>query len=71
MLSLGEAKWDKVMGIRHLSRLARARDLLASRGYDTSATVPACYSGAGFDAELRAAAAKEKVFLADAERLYQ
>ncbi|WBQ05526.1 ATP-binding protein [Kribbella sp. CA-293567] len=48
VLSLGEAKWGEVMGRRHVSRLERARHLL-SRDYDTSETVLACYSGAGFE----------------------
>ena len=48
VLSLGEAKWGDVMGQRHVSRLERARHLL-SRDYDTSETVLACYSGAGFE----------------------
>lgn len=70
VLSLGEAKWDKVMTLRHVVRLARARDLLADRGFDTSATVLACYSGAGFDSDLVAAAASENLLLVDADRLY-
>jgi hypothetical protein len=70
VLSLGEAKWDKVMGPRHLARLARARDLLAGRGFDTSSASLACYSGAGFDSGLRAAASDENVTLVDAARLY-
>jgi uncharacterized protein len=53
VLSLGEAKWDKVMNAGHLERLRRARDLLAVKGYDTSATRLTCYSGAGFDGGLR------------------
>lgn len=57
ILSLGEAKWGEVMGVRHTERLARARDILARKGYDTSATVLACYSGAGFHESLRTAAA--------------
>lgn len=52
ILSLGEAKWDKVMTARHVERLRRARDLLAVKGYDTSATVLACYGGAGFQADV-------------------
>jgi AAA+ ATPase superfamily predicted ATPase len=55
VLSLGEAKWDQVIGVRHTERLRRARDLLAVRGFDTRDTVLACYSGAGFSRELRAA----------------
>jgi AAA+ ATPase superfamily predicted ATPase len=53
VLSLGEAKWDQVMGTRHVDRMRRARDLLAVRGFDTRDTVLTCYSGAGFDRELR------------------
>lgn len=56
VLSLGEAKWDKVMDLGHLARLRRARDLLAVKGYDMTATVLTCYSGAGFDAALRGTA---------------
>lgn len=48
VLSLGEAKWGKRLGQGHLDRLRRARDLLATRGYDTSSTVLACYGGGGF-----------------------
>jgi uncharacterized protein len=53
VLSLGEAKWGETMTSGHLSRLARARDLLAD-SFDTSACVLACYSAAGFDGSLRA-----------------
>ncbi len=53
VLSLGEAKWDTVMTRGHLERLRRARDLLAVRGYDVSTARMTCYSGAGFDRELR------------------
>jgi uncharacterized protein len=72
ILSLGEAKWGEVMGLRHLNRLARARDLLAAKKYDTSATVLACYSAAGFDQDLRdqAALAHGNVLLIGAEELY-
>ena len=37
-----------------VERLRRARDLLAVKGFDTRHAVLACYSGAGFDRELRA-----------------
>lgn len=70
ILSLGEAKWGAVMGMRHLARLRRARDLLSVKGYDTSETWLACYSGAGFDDELRAAAVRDRVLLVDLDRLY-
>lgn len=51
ILSLGEAKWGEVMGRRHVERLERARQLL-SRDYDTSDTILACYSGAGFEPDI-------------------
>lgn len=70
VLSLGEAKWGEVMGLGHLGRLERVRTLLADRGYDTSATVLACYSGAGFDRELLDAARGRGVALVDLDRLY-
>jgi uncharacterized protein len=55
LLSLGEVKWDRTMTVGHLDRLRRARELLAAKGYDTGQTILACYSGAGFDENLRAA----------------
>jgi hypothetical protein len=63
ILSLGEARWDMVMHPGHLERLRRARDLLAVKGYDTSATRLACYGGAGFDPALRAVAAADPLVL--------
>jgi hypothetical protein len=69
IISLGEAKWGDTMGLRHLVRLRRARDLLAANGFDTSETVLACYARAGFDTELCAAAGRE-VLLADLDTIY-
>ena len=72
ILSLGEVKWGKRLGLRHLQRLQRARDLLAARGYSTAATTLACYSGNGFDSELEERAAIDKaVALVNPSRLYQ
>jgi AAA+ ATPase superfamily predicted ATPase len=71
VLSLGEAKWDKVMNTGHLERLRRARDLLAVKGYDTGGTRLACYSGAGFDPELANRAADDPaILLVGLEMLY-
>jgi uncharacterized protein len=70
ILSLGEVKWGTVMGLRHLERLRRARDLLSVKGYGTAETWLACYSGAGFDDELRAAVSRDRVLLVDLHRLY-
>ena len=71
VLSLGEAKWDKVMSPGHLERLRRARDLLAVKGYDTTGARLTCYSGAGFDAELADRAAGDPLIqLVGLEELY-
>lgn len=69
ILSLGEAKWDRVMDLRGIERLRRARDLLAVKGFDTSSTVLSCFSGAGFSADLRAARGGE-VRLVGLDQLY-
>jgi uncharacterized protein len=69
ILSLGEAKWDRVMEQRHVDRLRRARDLLAVKGFDTRETVLACYSGAGFDPGLRIGEANN-VRLVGLDQLY-
>jgi AAA+ ATPase superfamily predicted ATPase len=72
ILSLGEAKWGQTMTIGHVDRLRRARDLLAAKGYDTTDTVLTCYSGIGFDENLRAAAkADRRIMLVDVEKLYK
>jgi uncharacterized protein len=71
VLSLGEAKWGEVMGLDHVRRLARARDLLSDK-YDTRAAVLTCYGAAGFSPELTARAAEDPtVRLVDLDRLYQ
>ncbi|WP_406421448.1 ATP-binding protein [Streptomyces sp. NBC_00842] len=71
LLSVGEAKWNRVMNLSHLERLQRILRLLSARGIDTSRAKPACYSGVGFAPELRAAADRGEVVLVDLERLYQ
>jgi hypothetical protein len=71
VLSLGEAKWDKIVNTGQLERLRRARDLLAVKGYDTSGTKLACYSGAGFAPELvDLAAADPAILLVGLDLLY-
>ncbi|MFD7445250.1 ATP-binding protein [Streptomyces sp. NPDC059909] len=70
LLSIGEVKWDQTMGIGQLERLRHVLQLLRARGEDTSLTVPACYTGAGFTLELRAAEARGEVVLVDLARLY-
>ncbi len=70
VISIGEAKWGEVMGTRHLARLRRAQALLQGKGLNTSQTVLACYSGAGFDDELRGQSGPD-VLLADLSALYR
>src|SRR5579863_9696072 len=69
VLSVGEAKWDRVMDLRHVERLRRARDLLAVKGFDTGDTVLTCYSGAGFERELQASQ-RHDIRLVGLDRLY-
>ena len=69
ILSLGEAKWDRVMDLRHTERLQRARDLLAVKGFDTLDTMLTCYSGAGFSPDLQAAKSS-RIHLAGLDQLY-
>nr|WP_042420642.1 ATPase [Streptacidiphilus anmyonensis] len=71
LLAIGEAKWNEVMGMGHLERLNRIRDLLGANGkYDTSGTRLACFSGAGFTEELRARATRGEVELIGLGDLY-
>ena len=48
---------------QHAARLARARDLLAA-SFDISDCVLACYSAAGFSADLREASAPRLALIA-------
>ncbi|ELP69248.1 hypothetical protein ACKI1I_14655 [Streptomyces turgidiscabies] len=59
------------MGIGHLERLGRARELLAARGTDTSRCALACFGGAGFSDALRTEAARVgDVVLVGLDELY-
>jgi AAA+ ATPase superfamily predicted ATPase len=58
LLMLGEAKWGEVMGLTHLERLRRIRDLLAAQGRPGAETARlACFGAAGFSDSLTADAA--------------
>ncbi|MFG2563567.1 ATP-binding protein [Streptomyces sp. NPDC048496] len=72
LLAIGEAKWNDTMGIAHLERLRHIRDLVTQAGrYDTAHTRLLCFSGAGFNDKLRAAAeASPDVQLIDLAQLY-
>jgi len=68
---LGEAKWGVTMGINHLERLARARELLAGNRLDVSGCRLACFGGAGFSEALRARAEQDSdVLLIGLDDLY-
>lgn len=67
---LGEAKWGTVMGMSHLERLRRARELLADRGMDTGRCALACFSAAGFSEALQAEASRDDVLLIGLGDLY-
>ena len=72
LLSIGEAKWNVIMGISHIDRLRRIKVLLeGSERYNTANTKLACYSAAGFTDELRDLASNsEDVLLVDLNDLY-
>lgn len=71
LLSIGEAKWNDVMGMEHLNRLRRIRELLSENPrLDTSRTTVACYRGAGFMPALQEAAASGEVILVGPEARY-
>lgn len=71
LLSIGEAKWNDVMGKGHLDRLRHIRSLIAASGrYDTSRTRLTCFSGAGFTAELHAMADSGDVQLVGLDQIY-
>jgi len=72
VLSIGEAKWGTVMGMAHLDRLRHLRTLIAASGrHDVSGARLACYSGAGFTPDLRAAAEAGEVDLIGLADLYR
>ena len=72
LLAIGEAKWGKRLGLDHLQRLERARDLLRERpGPDAGRTRLVLASGVGFAPQLRAAAKeREDVVLVGPAQLY-
>lgn len=70
LLSIGEVKWNDVMGLGHLERLRRIRHLLSAK-FDTTGTRLACYSAAGFMPALHAAAEQGEVLLIELGDLYR
>ena len=72
VLSLGECKLNEPMGLGHLDRLRRIRQLVAHGGrFDTEATTLACYSASGFTEDLhREANSVGDVLLVDLSSIY-
>ncbi|WP_206443273.1 ATP-binding protein [Candidatus Protofrankia californiensis] len=72
LIAIGEAKWGETMGVGHLDRLHRIRALLVAQGRPGAETVKlACYSGAGFSAELQElAGADNSIVLVGLKDLY-
>lgn len=70
LLSLGEAKWGEVMGLGHLERLRRIREVLSTK-FDTTHTKLTCYNAAGFLPQLHEAAAAGEVQLVELADLYR
>ena len=71
LLAIGQAKWNEQMGLGHLERLRRIRDLLAANAkLDTSGTRLVCFSGAGFTDDLKRRAQRGDVDLVGLADLY-
>jgi hypothetical protein len=71
LLAIGEAKWNEQMGLGHLKRLGRIRELLAGNAkLDTSGTRLVCFSGAGFTDDLKQRGQRGEVELVGLEDLY-
>nr|WP_322779958.1 ATP-binding protein [Frankia sp. Cas4] len=73
LIAIGEAKWGETMGVGHLARLRRIRALLVAQGrLGAQSAKLACYSSAGFSAELRRLAAQDTaVVLVGLDDLYR
>lgn len=71
LLGLGEAKWQEPMGVGHLERLQRVRELLIAAGHPGAQTARLlCFGSAEPSAQLREAAAAGDVILVGLKELY-
>ncbi|MDH6143224.1 AAA+ ATPase superfamily predicted ATPase [Kitasatospora sp. GP30] len=71
LLAIGEAKWNEVMGLGHLERLRRIRELIRNNDkFDSTHTRLVCFSGGGFTSDLRERAAEGEVDLVGLADLY-
>ncbi|MCH0537968.1 hypothetical protein I3F58_00010 [Streptomyces sp. MUM 203J] len=71
LLSVGEAKGDPENGYEPSGRLRYTLTLLKGKEVDTILAKPACYSGAGFTEDPRAAEKRGEVILVDRHRLHE
>lgn len=71
IVALGEAKWGKPVGRRHVDRLRRARDLLAVKRYDTRDTALVSYGAAGFAPDAEPAGGRDRVIRVPLDHLYR
>lgn len=67
LLALGEAKWNEVMGMEHLERLIRIRDLASNLNHTHPSRL---LLGAGFTPSLTTAAVDGNVDLIGLDDLY-
>ncbi|MGH3856690.1 MAG: AAA family ATPase [Pseudonocardiaceae bacterium] len=70
VLALGEAKWGQVLGIDHLERLQRIRQLLVAQDRDGAERAVAVLQRRWLHAELRAAERDGQVSCVGLDRLY-
>jgi hypothetical protein len=71
LLAIGEAKWAEPMGVGHLARLQRVRELLVRNGQPGAQTARLlCFGGAKPSAQLRHAASEGEVRLIGLDDLY-
>lgn len=72
LLALGEAKWQEQMGLGHIRRLERVRELLTRTGQPGAESAALlCFSGAGFSPALtQAANERGDVHLIGLDELY-
>lgn len=71
LVALGEVKWGTRLGMPHLERLERAKDLLAAQGWQTEEATSLCVSGiGGFSPHLIEAEKQGRVTLLTLADLY-
>ena len=72
VLAIGEAKWHEQVGLGHLQRLERVRELLTRAGHPGAENAALlCFGGAGFSPALTAAGLeRDDIHLIGLEAIY-